>query len=60
MLRQVFAARSKFIEKLQLRLTSDVLGGRTGNRQPTAHRWQHAVLPELSVQGFVNHPVQVY
>ena len=38
MLRHVFAARSKFIEKLQLRLTSDVLGGRTGNRQPTTHR----------------------
>ena len=55
MLRQVFAARSKFIEKLLLRLTSDFLGGRTGNRQ---HRTPaHAVLPELSIQGFMNHPV---
>ena len=57
MLRQVFAARSKFIKKLQLRLTCDVLGGRTGNRQPTAHRRMRCCLNWLSVQGFVNHPV---
>jgi len=47
MLRQVFAARSNFIEKLQLRLTSDVLDGSSGNRQHTAHR-RIVGLPELT------------